>query len=275
MATRSSIKSKNKAKLGAVAAAAVAGVTLTSEAAENDPLHISTPLLDAAFKLLEAGQQEALNNADDKVERFEADAKTTHNELDGNDLAALLPEKEIQMSVMTAMVDTGVVSDMPSQLWAQLDLGATAAGQAGLSVEAAATGAANAAGAVNAAGAAGVAGTASAASSAGAVAAGAAASGSGALVAFAPLASLTGIGAAAAGVAAVAVVNNFGSDTTGSDLADSKSVTALGLETAKVVNIVNSSSVDKAYSSSDTASTKVSLLGSALIDSHTHDFFGS
>lgn len=272
MATRSSIKSKNKAKLGAVAAAAVAGVTLTSEAAENDPLHISTPLLDAAFKLLEAGQQEALNNTDGKVERFEADAKATHSELDGNDLVALLPEKEMQMSVMTAMVDTGVVSDMPEQLWAQTHMGASTAGQAGLGAEAAATGAANAAGAINAAGTAGAAGTASSAS---AVAAGAAASDSGALVAFAPLASLTGIGAAAASVAAVAVVRNLESDTTGSDLADSKSVTDLGLETAKVVNIVNSSSVDKAYSSSDTTSTKVSLLGSALIDSHTHDFFGS
>lgn len=242
MATRSTIKSKSKgkAKLGALAAGAVAGVALTSQAAEASTLESHSSLLDAAFKLLEAGQQEALNQSSAEADQFVADMQSAEQQLADGELADQMPQA--QAPVVLAMAGGGAVeSDGASMMLAQAETASTSA--------AAAAGAAE-------------------------VAVEVAASGAGAAVAFVPLAPLVGIGAGAVAAAAITSNNNDGT-TTGSDLGDSKAAAGLmALDSNEVVNIVGNSTAYHSDAPADSASTKVSPLGSSsVLDSLGHDFF--
>lgn len=247
MATRTSIKSKTKAKAGAVLASAAAGIAFTSEAAELSPLEAHSALLDAAFKLLEEGHQQALSTSDtSSTQQFAADQSQTQQALDNAELAAQLPQADAGVQMAAAGID--IVSDVPSQLYAQAETVVEAAGSA-------------------------------AGSSAGAGAAGAGAaatSGAGALVAAAPLASVVGIGAGVVGAAAVA--NSLGSDsgTAGSDLNDQNNVSGLAIDSKEVVNIVGKSvdASDQGHAS-DATSQKLSLIGSSYLDTSVDNLLGT
>ena len=247
MATRTSIKSKAKAKAGAVLATAAAGIAFTSEAAELSPLEANAALLEAAFKLLEEGQQQALTSADSASpsSEFAEQQAAAQQALDNEELAAQMPQA--QMGVQMAAAGGETLSDVPSQMFAQAETVAQTAGEA-------------------AGGAGGAAG--SGAAGAGAAGAGAAASGAGALVAAAPLATALGIGAGVVGAAAVA--NSISdSGTAGSDLNDGPA-SGLAIDSNQVVNIVGKS-VDKTEVTSEAVGQKLSLIGANYLDDHLNN----
>ena len=85
MATRNSIKSKNKTKLGAAASLAAGGVALGVDAgASSDPLGThGHALLESAFRLLEEGQNQFLASEDvqtQEIKRFKPEVIATGSE---------------------------------------------------------------------------------------------------------------------------------------------------------------------------------------------------
>lgn len=259
MATRSTIKGKAKAKAGAALATVAAGMAISSEASELSPLEIHSALLDAAFKLLEEGQQAALmaGEHDTSPNPFAHQQAQTQTTLDAGELVAQLPTAQAGVHVAAASVET--VSDAPSALFAQAETAVQTAAEA--ATHAASSAASSAAG--------------SAAGSATA-AAGTAATGGAAMVAAVPLASAVGIGAGVVGVAAVANNLDRGSDTAGSDLNDIPNIPGLAIDGAKADNIVGKSeSKPEVNSANETFSTKAGLIGAKLLDSNLDHLFGS
>lgn len=261
MATRSSIKKKLKAKLGAAVSLAVGGLAMGSEAGatlhtESSAENSTDALLNAAFKLLEEGQSQIL---DDK-------------ELASDDTPS------IQLGAPSLMASAGpdamggsfVVSDAGAMGGDIIMAQASAA--AGSGAETAAAASSGASGGSAAAAASG--------GAAGGAAAGGAALGAGATVGaigvvpvVAPLATALGIGA---GVAAVAVVNNSGSDTAGSDLNDDQpQIKALSFSANDIVKLSGKSEAVSTSNNTFTE-TKVGLIGSTELIDHSFDkFFGA
>lgn len=245
MATRTNIKAK-KAKVAG--AAALGATALSAEALTTGPFDLSqSPLLDAAFKLLEAGQEEQLKQ--DTVVKVAAVSPTTAAQslpVQANSSLAApeAPNGAAEEAEVVAQAATPPATSPAS--------GGEAAASAGAET---ATTAAEAAGAEGAA-----AGT----TAAEATAAGTAASG--AAVGVAPLGALAAGGAAA--TAAVVATND--PTTAGSDLNDDNDVAGLGLDSdlsSAKLSIIGSTS-DHGVASSDADASKLISAGSSYFDKY-------
>lgn len=240
MATRSSIKNKNKAKLGTVASLAAGGFALSVDAGANDSLGSSNALLESAFRLLEEGQNLFLSADDNQApqnNRFKLEVNPTGVASDSVDQMSQLTATNAPVSdvVMAQAQNTDIVL-------AQANTTATTAASE------------TAVGGVTSSGAGGA---------AGATAAG---TGSAAIVGGAPLAGLVGAGFAATTVVAVAADNNSG----GSDLNDDQDDTAAN-GSAKLFGFSGGS--DGGNESSGQSVNADVIGGSSFIDDSTNSFF--
>lgn len=267
MATRTSIKNKAKAKLGAAAALAAGGVAFSLDAGAANPLDAGTSaLLDSAFKLLEEGHQ-----ADQAQAEQEALSRT---KLEVNP-AAMGAEaaQPLDHQLMADVTGGGsVADDVPTGLQlAQAHTGGEATSD--IVIAQAQTTSADAAVAVQASSAtvAPASGAAVAAETAAIVSGPVEATGVGAF-GVAPLAQIVAAGASVATVVGAAVL-----DTGGSDLNDNPSV-GLNFSSADMVNLsgktgsTESSTPPGGYHSSGFDS-KLGLIGSSYIDGNFDKFF--
>jgi hypothetical protein len=252
MATRSSIKRKQQGKLGAGAALAAGGVALSADAGSNGALDFSgNPALEAAFKLLEEGQLQALSAdidpSDDQRVKLSISPAGMQGGGNSQDIIVQQPSTDVGGTQAIAPADIGHTPDTM----------AMAPGQAGdIILAQAETGGATGGGA-GAGG--GSAGGATSASTSGATS-GAAGGGVGtfAPVAVGPVAGALGVSAAIANAA-----GQVGTDTGGSDLNDDDGTPAIS---------ANSEGVS-GFASQDAApeGTDINTIGSSFLD----DSFGS
>lgn len=246
MATRSSIKRRQKSKLGAAISMAAGGVALSADAGSSGALDFSgNAAIEAAFRLLEEGQLQALSADSDDADLQRTKMNVSPAGMAGSDTiqdtTAQLPATQggDAMTADVMALGNGAMGDV---LLAQADTAAAAS--AGGEAGAAAASSASSAGAASAAGA------------------GAAATGVGTL---APLAAIGPLGAAIGlGAVAVAAVADTNSGSAGSDLNDDDN----DLPSIQSSISFSGSTTD----TGSTGSTNVAAIGSADTND---DSFGS
>lgn len=250
MATRTSIKNKNKAKLGAVASLAAGGVVFGVDAGTVDPQGANgSALLESAFRLLEEGQNLFMDEDDSQA------PGNNRVKLEINPVAAGGNGGELNVSFADAQAAAPDVVMAQAQssdiVMAQAQSGDIVLAQAQSSdimLAQAETSAAGGAGA----------------GTAGGVAAGTQAAG---LVAAGPLATavVTGV-ATAIGVATIDSINS----SSGSDLNDDQDASAL-TSSAQLLSLSGSS--DNNLDSSGPSVNAGLIGGSSFIDDSTNSFF--
>lgn len=276
MATRTSIKNKNKAKLGAAASLAAGGVALSLDAGANsDPLGANgNALLESAFRLLEEGQNQFLAGEDAQTQdskRFKPEIVAATSAADSDPGVQLLASAD-------AMVSDVVMAQAPSAdlVVAQSSTAAPAAPAPATAVETAvSTGAESTAttgsgasvgdtattGGGTGSGTVGTATTSGASTAAGVAAA--AETGAAAIVGFSPI-------AAALGVGATAVVVDAANSSGGSDLNNDQDITVVN-DSPSLFSISG-----ETVESNDVPvpATGAGLIGgTAFIDDSTNNFF--
>lgn len=250
MATRTSIKNKNKAKLGAVASLAAGGVVFGVDAGTVDPQGANgSALLESAFRLLEEGQNLFMDEDDSQA------PGNNRVKLEINPVAAGGNGGELNVSFADAQAAAPDVVMAQAQssdiVMAQAQSGDIVLAQAQSSdimLAQAETSAAGGAGA----------------GTAGGVAAGTQAAG---LVAAGPLATVVATGVATAiGVATIDTINS----SSGSDLNDDQDASAL-TSSAQLLSLSGSS--DNNLDSSGPSVNAGLIGGSSFIDDSTNSFF--
>ncbi len=248
MATRSSIKRRQKSKLGAAVSLAAGGVALSVDAGGTGGLDFGgNAAIEAAFRLLEEGQLQALNAESDEPTASRTQLNVTPAGMAGGDTIqdtiAQLPAAE---AADTVAMGAGQAGDL---LIAQADTAAAASAAAETSAA--------------------VAAEASAAAGAGAAGAGAV-TGVGTLApiaAIGPLGAALGVGAVT--VAAVAAADG-GGGSAGSDLNDDDPTDSLAFG-AKTFSV--SGSLNDQQPPTDSSSTEVGAIGSSFLDDSFGNFF--
>lgn len=246
MATRTSIKNKNKAKLGAAASLAAGGAVMGLDAgASSDPLGAyDNALLESAFRLLEEGQNQFLAAEDAPTQdskRFKPEVNTAGAQAEAE------PMVELHVAADATAPDVVVAQASLPELIVAQSSPAPAATPAPAADTAAKTGANT--GASTAAGA--------------AEAATAAEAGAAGFVGFTPMAAAMGIGA-------LAVVADAASSTGGSDLNNDQDGNVLN-DSTRLFSI-SGESVNSNEASPK--ATDAGLIGGTnFIDDSTHSFF--
>lgn len=255
MATRTSIKNKNKAKLGAVASLAAGGVVFGVDAGTVDPQGANgSALLESAFRLLEEGQNLFMDEDDSQA------PGNNRVKLEINPVAAGGNGGELNVSFVDAQAAAPDVFMAQAQssdiVMAQAQSGDIVLAQAQSSDIMLAQAETSAAGGAGAGGA--------GAGTAGGVAAGTQAAG---LVAAGPLATAVATGVATAiGVATIDSINS----SSGSDLNDDQDASAL-TSSAQLLSLSGSS--DNNLDSSGPSVNAGLIGGSSFIDDSTNSFF--
>jgi hypothetical protein len=264
MATRSSIKRKQQGKLGAVGALAAGGVALSADAGSNGALDFSAnPALEAAFRLLEEGQLQALSSdldaSDDQRVKLSISPAGMQGGGNSQDIIVQQP--------ITDVGDTQAVA--PAEIGHTPDTMAMAPGQAGdiILAQAETGGGSGGSGGSGGGGGGGGGGGASGAS-------GAAGAGVGTLapVAVGPLAGALGFGAVAANAIdqVTGGSSNNGGGTAGSDLNDDQDgANSNQAFEASSFNVSGSTNDDQNVATDD--SSNVNTIGRGFLD----DSFGS